>query len=151
MHAITSVVYGRMRKMRPFRVNNGRLLYARKLSIIMDTRTQDNYHNPRCACVLRESLSQTHTYIHIHTFSPLCNLTEKSFFLTQGDIIAITKKIDDNWFQGYLGDQKGIFPSSYVEILEGTVISKIPQLYHQKCFSFKIHSHPVTHVQYQVQ
>ena len=37
----------------------------------------------------------------------------------QGDIIAITKKIDDNWFQGYLGDQKGIFPSSYVEILEG--------------------------------
>ena len=49
------------------------------------------------------SLSNTHTH---------------TFFLTQGDIIAITKKIDDNWFQGYLGDQKGIFPSSYVEILD---------------------------------
>ena len=121
-----------------------------KLSIIMDTRTQDNYHNPRCACVLRvNNLSLKHTHTHTHVLSIV--QFDRKIFLTQGDIIAITKKIDDNWFQGYLGDQKGIFPSSYVEILEGTVISKIPQFYHQKCFSFKNHSHPVTHVQYQVQ
>ena len=34
-------------------------------------------------------------------------------------MIAVTKKIDDNWYQGYLGDKKGIFPTSYVELLEG--------------------------------
>ena len=38
---------------------------------------------------------------------------------SQGDNIVITKKIDDNWYQGYLGDRKGIFPSSYVEVLDG--------------------------------
>ena len=62
------------------------------------------------------TLSNTHTHTHTHTH---ILQYDRNIFLTQGDIIAITKKIDDNWFQGYLGDRKGIFPSSYVEILEG--------------------------------
>jgi hypothetical protein len=44
--------------------------------------------------------------------------SERELKFSKGDIIAITKKIDDNWYQGYLGDQKGIFPTSYVETLE---------------------------------
>ena len=43
--------------------------------------------------------------------------------LLQDDIIAVTRKIDDNWYQGYLGDRKGIFPSSYVEVVEGKTLS----------------------------
>ena len=38
----------------------------------------------------------------------------------QDDVLSIEKKIDDNWFQGYLGDKKGIFPVIYVTLLEGT-------------------------------
>ena len=65
-------------------------------------------------CTALNSLKHTHTHTHKFYIQFVRNI-----FLTQGDIIAITEKIDDNWFQGYLGDRKGIFPSSYVEILEG--------------------------------
>jgi len=36
----------------------------------------------------------------------------------QGDTITVTRKIDANWYEGYLGDQKGIFPVTYVQLLE---------------------------------
>ena len=36
----------------------------------------------------------------------------------QGDTITVTRKIDANWYEGYLGDKKGIFPITYVQLLE---------------------------------
>lgn len=61
------------------------------------------------------------TVYYLHTQLPsVSHYIAATCLLLQGDIIAITKKIDDNWYQGYLGDQKGIFPSAYVEVLEGT-------------------------------
>ena len=61
------------------------------------------------------------TVYYLHTQLPsVSHYIAAICLLLQGDIIAITKKIDDNWYQGYLGDQKGIFPSAYVEVLEGT-------------------------------
>jgi hypothetical protein len=40
--------------------------------------------------------------------------------LSYGQVVIITKKIDDHWFCGRLpGDEAGgVFPSSFVEILE---------------------------------
>ncbi|XP_022241070.1 uncharacterized protein LOC106458986 isoform X2 [Limulus polyphemus] len=37
----------------------------------------------------------------------------------EGDVILFEEKINEEWWMGYLGDQQGIFPSSYV-VMEGT-------------------------------
>lgn len=39
--------------------------------------------------------------------------------------MTIDKKVDANWFIGSLGDRTGIFPISYVQIIEGKNISHI--------------------------
>merc|ERR1712226_1097911 len=38
--------------------------------------------------------------------------------LRKDDIVNIRKQVDKNWFDGYLGNKRGIFPISYVEVLE---------------------------------
>lgn len=35
-----------------------------------------------------------------------------------GDEITLVKKIDDGWYIGRLGDQEGMFPVKFVEIIE---------------------------------
>ena len=39
--------------------------------------------------------------------------------ILQDDDLHVEKKIDANWFEGYHGDAKGIFPVAYVQITEG--------------------------------
>ena len=34
----------------------------------------------------------------------------------QNDIIALVRKVDANWYEGRVGDRKGIVPSSYLEV-----------------------------------
>ena len=47
---------------------------------------------------------------------------------SQGDILTVTRKIDANWYEGYHGDQKGIFPITYVEVVEeGEIITCLSQ------------------------
>ena len=41
-----------------------------------------------------------------------------SFSSPQGDILTVTRKIDANWYEGYNGEEKGIFPITYVELLD---------------------------------
>ena len=38
-------------------------------------------------------------------------------FLIQGDIVAIVRQIDKNWFEGVKDEKIGIFPVSYIEVL----------------------------------
>ena len=35
-----------------------------------------------------------------------------------GDVIYVTEKIDDDWWQGNLNGTIGIFPANYVDVLE---------------------------------
>ena len=35
----------------------------------------------------------------------------------EGDIILLTQKIDDNWYQGTVHGKTGMFPVSYVQVL----------------------------------
>jgi hypothetical protein len=34
-----------------------------------------------------------------------------------GELVVLTRRVDDNWFEGRIGNTKGIFPVSYVEVL----------------------------------
>lgn len=36
--------------------------------------------------------------------------------LKKGDLVTLTRQIDENWFEGKIGDRKGIFPVTYVEV-----------------------------------
>ncbi|XP_055320596.1 uncharacterized protein LOC129577481 isoform X29 [Sitodiplosis mosellana] len=37
--------------------------------------------------------------------------------LHKGELVVLTRRVDDNWFEGRVANQKGIFPVSYVEVL----------------------------------
>ncbi|XP_066262875.1 uncharacterized protein [Euwallacea similis] len=37
--------------------------------------------------------------------------------LAKGELVTITRKVDDNWFEGKIGGRKGIFPVAYVDVL----------------------------------
>lgn len=43
--------------------------------------------------------------------------THLELSLAKGELVTITRKVDDNWFEGKIGGRKGIFPVSYVEVL----------------------------------
>ena len=37
--------------------------------------------------------------------------------LILGELVVLTRRVDENWFEGRIGNRKGIFPISYVEVL----------------------------------
>lgn len=43
--------------------------------------------------------------------------THLELSLAKGELVVLTRRVDDNWFEGKIGGRKGIFPVSYVEIL----------------------------------
>ncbi|KAK4883307.1 hypothetical protein RN001_006626, partial [Aquatica leii] len=43
--------------------------------------------------------------------------THLELSLAKGELVVITRKVDDNWYEGRIGGRKGIFPVSYVEVL----------------------------------
>nr|XP_015839813.1 PREDICTED: uncharacterized protein LOC659365 isoform X2 [Tribolium castaneum] len=43
--------------------------------------------------------------------------THLELSLAKGELVIITRRVDDNWFEGKIGGRKGIFPVSYVEVL----------------------------------
>lgn len=34
-----------------------------------------------------------------------------------GELVLLTRRVDNNWFEGRIGNRKGIFPVSYVDVL----------------------------------
>ncbi|XP_052872755.1 uncharacterized protein LOC128278129 [Anopheles cruzii] len=63
--------------------------------------------------------------------------------LLKGELVTLTRRVDDNWFEGKIGSKKGIFPVSYVEILtdidgaesydiEPVVSKPVVHLHHQQ-------------------
>lgn len=37
--------------------------------------------------------------------------------LAKGELVVLTRRVDDNWFEGRVGARRGIFPVSYVDVL----------------------------------
>lgn len=42
--------------------------------------------------------------------------THLELSLAKGELVTVTRKVDDNWYEGKIGGRKGIFPVSYVEV-----------------------------------
>lgn len=38
-------------------------------------------------------------------------------FTQTGEVVTLTRRVDDNWYEGRIGNRKGIFPISYVEVI----------------------------------
>jgi hypothetical protein len=39
-------------------------------------------------------------------------------FCLKGEKVSILRRIDANWFEGYIGSREGIFPVRYVDIIK---------------------------------
>ena len=76
------------------------------------------------ACELR-NLLQTGKCKALHKFET--NM-DGELPLNQGDVIVTTAWINDEWLSGRLGDKEGIFPVSFVEILEELPQSNVGEL-----------------------
>lgn len=37
--------------------------------------------------------------------------------LNKGELVSLTRRVDPNWFEGRIGNRKGIFPVTYVDVL----------------------------------
>ena len=51
----------------------------------------------------------------------------RSVLQQAGDEIVLLKRIDDDWYIGRLGDQEGMFPVKFVEIIEDLPQEKEPE------------------------
>jgi len=38
-------------------------------------------------------------------------------FSSSGELVVLTRRVDNNWYEGRIGSKKGIFPISYVTVL----------------------------------
>lgn len=43
--------------------------------------------------------------------------TEGELGFEEGDLIILTNRIDDNWYEGMINGQAGFFPINYVEVI----------------------------------
>lgn len=43
--------------------------------------------------------------------------THLELSLGKGELVIVTRKVDDNWYEGKIGGRKGIFPVAYVDLL----------------------------------
>lgn len=43
--------------------------------------------------------------------------SEIELSLSKGELVSLTRRVDGNWFEGRIGNKKGIFPVSYVDVL----------------------------------
>ncbi|XP_043274010.1 uncharacterized protein CAP isoform X2 [Venturia canescens] len=43
--------------------------------------------------------------------------TNLELSLAKGELVVITRRVDENWYEGRIGNRKGIFPVSYVEVM----------------------------------
>lgn len=56
--------------------------------------------------------------------------------LNKGELVVLTRRVDDNWFEGRIANRKGIFPVSYVEVSNAE--PSLMPFYCLPCFSCSV-------------
>lgn len=54
-------------------------------------------------------------FVYFFTFPLFLPLSQ-----TQGDILTLLRQIDDNWYEGTVGEDKGIIPANYIQVFEAS-------------------------------
>lgn len=44
--------------------------------------------------------------------------TRVEMSINQGETVSLIRRVDSNWYEGRIGNRKGIFPASYVQIIK---------------------------------
>lgn len=52
--------------------------------------------------------------------------TQLELSLAKGELVVLTRRVDNNWFEGRVGTRRGIFPVSYVEVLVDPQGGQVP-------------------------
>lgn len=61
---------------------------------------------------------------------------------SKGDVIALVRKVDANWYEGRIGDRKGIVPSSYLDVFSEPEVKVIRQEQVQPVQSVRVEQEP---------
>ncbi|XP_013164655.1 PREDICTED: uncharacterized protein LOC106115732 isoform X4 [Papilio xuthus] len=65
--------------------------------------------------------------------------------LKKGEVVVLTRRIDQNWWEGRNGTKTGIFPDSYVTVLQEPSQAEPPSLAHNACNVEKPAASPAAH------
>ncbi|KAM7437108.1 Sorbin and SH3 domain-containing protein 1 [Porites harrisoni] len=68
--------------------------------------------------------------------------THRELPCSKGDIISLVRKVDSNWYEGRVGDRKGIVPSSYLEVYTEPEVQVIRQEQIQSVPSARVEQAP---------
>ena len=70
--------------------------------------------------------------------------TPMELSLIKGEMVTLTRRVDQNWYEGRIGSRKGIFPATYIDILvdpgetRGIINFKMTHLFYFIAFSIFI-------------
>lgn len=64
----------------------------------------------------------------------------KTNIIFSGESVVLTRRVDENWYEGRIGNRKGIFPISYVEVITepGHRAGIVPRLVSKEYFDVKL-------------
>ncbi|XP_067047451.1 sorbin and SH3 domain-containing protein 1 homolog isoform X2 [Acropora muricata] len=68
--------------------------------------------------------------------------TRRELPCNKGDIIALLRKVDSNWYEGRVGDRRGIVPSNYLEVFIEPEVQVVRQEPVQASKSVRVEQEP---------
>lgn len=90
---------------------------------------------------VQNSTSTPNLWVQIWFHSALWIIFQLCFWqaielsLNKGELVALTRRVDDNWFEGRIANRKGIFPVSYVDVRTNRIVFTIHN--HTNCTTFQ--------------
>lgn len=87
----------------------GPLLFTRA-GVLLFTNQIISRDGSRLPAVRKPAEGQARAKFNFHAQSAI------ELSLSKGELVGLTRRVDDNWFEGRIANRKGIFPVSYVDV-----------------------------------
>ena len=91
-----------------------------------------------CDTVRQKNISNSMFRLNVRALYSFTAKSSRELNFQRGDVLRVTGEVDDNWLRGEIGDRSGIFPSSYVELINEKTSKK--RLKARAKFNFKAKS-----------